>query len=568
MAKLESYDLTLSFPMESGFPFVYTMKVPALLKASGSVKAEDGPKNVRGSVDLRLVYSMQVQARLGFVTPFEHQHYMAGVNKNLQVHVPIRVEVKYDTSENQLTLKIQPIEQNEKNKIVHYSVVPFASQHNILNLLPVMKDEQTHKLKKRELWTRQSNIGGPTRGMNFKIDTATVTPFKDTEGWGWDPVGMTAFPFADEEIQETKTELTMIPNPSSDQSVILTASVETLEDDTTKYDENRSNSSPKGKAPKIKSKKINDPERRNELLKEAAKGIAAANAVAVDLGLELPGQEPFQWVMTAAFANSDVDEKSRGLIFWKYDDGRSHDSMESCVGVEGKGPRTSGIPGSDKYTSPSRSFDADVRFGLTCEGDYSYNLKVHGKQEQTDEYKKVLQELPVMSECMKEIKRGEKSMPACLVATAKAATMDKSRVIIKIDPEIGGDRVIARDLESLTSIIPKLRSGYQGDESIEKDTVKISMDLVQPDNKGLFLIEMANLRLEAADLDVDRIPALAVLATNANPDLSLNDRLNMNADSDSAQEREYIKPSTLSIDLLSKFFRIFIQTFYRVQICV
>lgn len=542
MAKIENYDMTLSFPMESGFPFVYTMKVPVMLKLSGIIKVEEPSHSVKASMDLRVVLSMQIQARLGFVTPFDHQHYVAGVNKNLQAYVPIRAEVNYDKYEKRVTTKLQPIEQNEKIRIAHYSLVPFTSRHSVLDMSPIMKNTETRKLMNANMWRRTSRV------RNFKLEMEADSSPKvsgSMDRSNWDPIARFLFALADDNTEYAKTDVYLEPNESGEQSVILDGSLRLILNDTTMYDESGSKASPKATAPTIRSKKMHDPQRTNELMEEVAKGVSEADTYAVDLGIEIPGKEPSQILVTAAYANSLIDERSRGLAYWRLIDPPWQMEFESCVGLESVSPRMFTIRSQDRifFKDPDkfRSFDVDLRLGVTCES--GYNIRIHGDQEQTEQTRKAVRDLPVLSECVRDVRRGGKSSSACRAAGDKIYTMDKSRMTLEFYPKIDDFQdEISRYFWIINIAVPRIKSSASRKTadagSIGDNALKLSMDVDILHNVANLTCESIEHRLSAEGFTVPFGPVIM----NLHPDLSdANERLIMNLTDPDSLHSEFVE---------------------------
>lgn len=92
-------------------------------------------------------------SRYGFTTPFDHTAYIAGIDKNFQLSVP-RVHVKVDTNfeNNRLQINVQPLSTDGDKNIVHYSVWPYTTPHQLFSFRPV---ENKNKLPKN---SQQLNV--------------------------------------------------------------------------------------------------------------------------------------------------------------------------------------------------------------------------------------------------------------------------------------------------------------------------------------------------------------------------------------------------------------------------
>ena len=150
--KLTSYEVTLSFPTETGLPFVYTFKVPMLYKISGNRQLNiDGDMNVNAKAELRPVYSKKIQGRIGFVAPFVHQHYIAGIDVNFQTYTPVGLAVDINRAKKNMQLKVWPLKEAGEARMFHYSVIPYTSSHNILSRRPLSSEKNTHMVHTDEV---------------------------------------------------------------------------------------------------------------------------------------------------------------------------------------------------------------------------------------------------------------------------------------------------------------------------------------------------------------------------------------------------------------------------------
>lgn len=169
------FDLAFSIPTESGFPFVYTFEVPTVGKIEAESHVTDEKKSEKfglpssANIDimLKLVYSVNLQGRIGFVTPFESKHYVAGYDKQQLFYLPVHSLVKYDLEKNRYGVQIQPLAKGEKYKLFQMKNVPFTTQLNLLALMPVSKHASTKIVKENDITSVKFD---PGLGITWESD--------------------------------------------------------------------------------------------------------------------------------------------------------------------------------------------------------------------------------------------------------------------------------------------------------------------------------------------------------------------------------------------------------------
>lgn len=133
--------VTISFPLSTGFPFVFTYRKPTLVQIGGEVRAQTNPSMVHGNDDeivlpksvnitseIEMVYSTLVMGKVGFITPFNHQRYTAGYAKKAHVYLPLRILADVDLRNNQLVTEIQPLKIKQNPTVWHLSNWPFTGK--------------------------------------------------------------------------------------------------------------------------------------------------------------------------------------------------------------------------------------------------------------------------------------------------------------------------------------------------------------------------------------------------------------------------------------------------------
>ena len=86
---------------------------------------------------------------MGIITPFNHQRYMAGLDRNIHLNLPIRAQIDIDTENNKVWAELRPLDTKQHQKLSEYSVVAYTTQHDILDLSPPAQDEDSQLIHVR-----------------------------------------------------------------------------------------------------------------------------------------------------------------------------------------------------------------------------------------------------------------------------------------------------------------------------------------------------------------------------------------------------------------------------------
>lgn len=86
---------------------------------------------------------------MGIITPFNHHRYMAGLDKNLHVNIPIRAKIDIDTENNKVWAELKPLDAKHYQKLAEYSTVAYTTTHDILDLSPPAQEEYAQKIHVR-----------------------------------------------------------------------------------------------------------------------------------------------------------------------------------------------------------------------------------------------------------------------------------------------------------------------------------------------------------------------------------------------------------------------------------
>nr|CAD7257447.1 unnamed protein product [Timema shepardi] len=326
--------VTVGFPNVMGLPFLFTFNTPTLLQiggearirthpdlAQGSANSIPVPSVVNASAEVHFVYSTKIEGQIGFVTPFDHRQYVAAVDKNTQLNLPISASVDVDMENSKIQATFSPINSDRDYQIFHCSSKPYTTKHDIINLKPYNQDSDYHKIHVlKEPRQQQAIFGENSTGMAFRLNYKSEKEFNSTswiveEAKKKDPLVLLYFPWADDTIQYTNVSLTYDARRSSTKAVKFTVAFANETSSSRHSEESKRDrinpAEPSSHSPDSET-------RRQEFLDRVAEDIKSSSAMVVDVSAEFQGHEKAYFIATAAVASSPVDEKARALFFFSH----------------------------------------------------------------------------------------------------------------------------------------------------------------------------------------------------------------------------------------------------------
>ena len=419
MNKLMSHEVTVSFPTETGLPFVYTFKEPVLYKISGNSQLQfDRDMNVNAKADVRLLYAKKIQGRVGFVSPFDHQHFIAGIDMNFQAFAPVRLALDINRAKSNVQLKVWPLKGAEKAKLIHHSVIPYTSSHNILNMRPLLTEKNTQQVDNDEVQNQSTML--PKEDIpTFKLDIESNDNLWNlNSGNAWMNF---ISPWSLDNDKYHKADLFL--NLEQEQKEPITFSVSYDSMIAEPGSENSQEWTPTAKAVALSNNNVNNEERMNQFMKEAIKGIKSAESNVVELQLQVPGEYQGRSALTFAWSSSNVENKGRLLAHWFLQMPKEDIKLEMCAASQA----ASNLNPILRYDQVSQSkprieFDIDVRYGKSCSDSDQINIK--GQAVQSDSMKEKIRGSKLVKACLEQMKQGNKILQRCQNAAALAATTD------------------------------------------------------------------------------------------------------------------------------------------------
>ncbi|KAL0267736.1 UNVERIFIED_CONTAM: hypothetical protein PYX00_009919 [Menopon gallinae] len=428
-----SHSIQIGFPTATGLPFVYTLENPRLLYGKGKIQLRtDNQKSTGsksqlaemvkfgGAINVHGVYTSRMQSKIGFVTPFEHQYYLAGIQEEHQINIPVRMEVDVNLNENQVKLQVQPLEKSGNLNIFEYNTQQYTSVMNIPEFKPVVEGSNTKKINLRQPYKYQRTIGDK-EGLGVHVEIETQKRHLNLE---WKTLAMIlsrhdiispfVFPTAGEHMENT--HITVSLNKDAAKSFVLNFGVHVTRN---------TKSGQKVVGPAKQSPAM------QHIVGEIQKGIPAPQAVVVGLDLEVTGQKNIQYSTAIGYGHSPVAEEKKFMVQYQKTGGQW--PYELCFDLNTKMPF---VPETDLIKAvqnqPQGQVSGVLRFGEQgCQS--GAHITLAGKFERTKERVEYLKKLPQVQTCRDEMKNDNKLLSGCTNATFNANLLDRYIFTVKYD---------------------------------------------------------------------------------------------------------------------------------------
>ncbi|KAK1126495.1 hypothetical protein K0M31_005130 [Melipona bicolor] len=433
--RLESYDVALSLPTETGLPFVHTFKIPVLHKLTGNVQAElKAGRSIAAKNSLRVVHAKKIQGRIGFVTPFDHQQFMTGVDLNLQLFAPLKFSVNLNTPKRNMEMKLWLMKGEEKARVLHYSVVPFTAIHDVLSLRPLLTEKTTQIIRPENLRSITLPVSDPDSKIKVNMEAATNDVLFDLKNLDMDKwINMILNPWSMDNDNFRNVDMFVNLKREQPDPIVLSLSTERLE-----LSSNNDDALWTSKASAIdpSNKESRSEARKKQLLMEAAKGIKSAVSSVLDMHLHIPDE--LKTTLTIATANSNVEKTGRTLLYLRNSidkNGKTPSTVEVCAAAQAK-VTPSDIPFINQaiQTKPKVDLDMDLRVGSTCsEGE---QITINGKAIQTKTLSDMVKKSALMKECQRQMVQGNNMLSACQKAAAFSMVFDALDLSVNFQSDV------------------------------------------------------------------------------------------------------------------------------------
>lgn len=435
-------EIAISFPTEMAMPFIYTLDIPTVIHISGHVKASAEPKvsngdkiqcpdTVKAQSEVQAILSSKLETQLGFFTPFDHQQYSSGYDKNLHINIPIKTTIEINAQNKEAHIQIQPAKPEQNTRVFEYKTYPYTAKYDILSLQPIAFRPNTQVIdtKPKVGFERVfgKEVGFAVRvkyqGEKYAMDAQWLAEQLENN----DLITALMAPRYAETVQPSQMSLEYLADQSQNPKVHIYMGYDSIEN--------------KGAAEQeIDPKKLEElPEqpseylaRRKQMVQMVSNSVKGSHTVRVgEVVVQLEGKQKVQYYATSAVAKSNVHPKSLYVLYLKKS-GEQEKPYKFALIAKTHMPNTNGLDFTDALQfDPATTTKARVYFGESLQSGSKVNI--HADLRKSDERKMYLQNLPEAHQCQKEQQEGNHQLPACANLTASANLLDRVSVHIEYE---------------------------------------------------------------------------------------------------------------------------------------
>ncbi|KAF5287239.1 hypothetical protein FQR65_LT12283 [Abscondita terminalis] len=433
-------DMTMSVPTVTGMPAIYTSDNPSLmhLDGEGSVVAQpkissEGvlhtPENLKANGEINVYILKKRQGQLGFVTPFDNHHYLAGYERNFQFQVSLNADVVGNIQGGRYSFDIKPVELQKNQQLLHFNALPYIAVRDISNFEPIISGKDTYIIKEDHPFAYKSIIGEDETGIALQIQFENDNQLN----WAWvyrqiknhSPLSLLMSPWYDDSVYYSTLNVAFDAKHSSNDRFQVQIGYK---------QSNRYENCPKASGVDIKDlyKTATESQSRlNQFYQKVCSGISSSSVRVYDGQVKFEGQQEISYFATAGVANSNTDENSHFLFYVRKQPSNQHKTRPYSVALHAKAriPKTNGI---DPLFALQADYNANVQgqlvFGESEQSSSEINMQA--TLEKSKKAKENLKNTLLVDRCKKEIELGDYQLSACNEVMMKAKSVD--HVLVKI----------------------------------------------------------------------------------------------------------------------------------------
>ncbi|KAF6215813.1 hypothetical protein GE061_000148 [Apolygus lucorum] len=487
--------LKIAFPTAMGLPFSYSFNVPTVVafrgQAHGKVHPDptrhEGqipfPKTLNVSADLNMMYSALSESKMGFVTPFNQKEYLAGLKRQVQLHLPLKLDADLDLENAKLWWDVQPLDPKASSKLFEFSTVPYTAIQNILDILnPSINTEIVNVRKTRKVHT---TIGEDSMGMAFdlKMDTqqkmlSWSNVYEAVRQHNFMTIMM--YPMAEEAINYNNFSLTY--NGPKSQTTAVRGVVKYVawdsESDTRQRPANQSSLKDFDVA-------FDSHEREIQMLKKASEGIQNATSRVLDLSVAFKGPH-YETVVSAsaALGSSRVQNRSQIIAFSSFGDKATAYKILAELSATSPLLHVINYP---KTLQEDSKIDLEGKLNFGRKNNMA-EIQLDMNMMKTEERRQAFESKPLTAVCKRQMRKDQLVQPACRNVTGRSGHMDAYEANIDYKNVPGG-------LRNASYILYTIARYYVTDYMSEQ--------LAQQESSGSSGHIRANLRLSSSSKTVN-----------------------------------------------------------------
>lgn len=420
--QINNFERTVSISTETGLPFIYSMETPTVIKLLAEIK-EDPTANQKNGV-FKVLFASKIQKRFGFVAPFEHQNYITGIDFNKMLQLPLEYEVSFDSRQQNLALKIRPsssqTQMDSQVPLMHYSVIPFTTQQDILDLQPVFFDRNTHQVlnsKKHSTMLQKdlfsvkvecdNDFMNEELGKKSSRDSSNVAKLQEWNNCQYKKVDVL---MNVEQLKWSDIRINIAYESSHVGEDDKQSQYEQEEVNTLQFD--------------IEDWKPNSKDRRHQIMKALGTGLRSGKVHVVDVNYDVPILHETH-VLTVGVVKSNVDSKTRSYVYWNAQSLNSEErTREFCYGQQRHFSPETPLDFEYALKHPRRdTIWGDLKYGVSCKE--GHRIGIVANTTRSEELTELLEKSKIAKECREEIRKGHKTALVCQKAISIAQREDQ-----------------------------------------------------------------------------------------------------------------------------------------------
>nr|WLD26188.1 vitellogenin [Ophraella communa] len=427
-------ELVIALPTVTGYQMMYTFDYPILLKTHGQVSATaqpqissndqiQKPNQIQIQSQLRFTVSGKTQGRLTIIAPSEHQQYISGYDKHWEVNIPdIESNINIDLNQQQVTAEVELKSDNTVN-VLHYRTWPYTAKSDIWEFEPLSAQKNTKVIKPQNMQGFKYVVDKQYVGSAFEIEVNHERQYINMDiirrVWSNNGIleGLSEL-WKDGYIQNSQFAVRYLPKESLPAKMILKSS----------YDQKYYQKPQPQGSPFQFDEKMEQNERQTQIMADVVAGISNARVESLDTVVQFVAEKNIQYVLTGAYAKSNVDPTSRVRVCFKRTSENSEikDYVAHFVSKSNI-KNTNGL--NLKYTldhEPKIDTGVELTFGYT--GQTKSKITAQLKHLRSEERKKFLTSSPLYKQCQQQIQEGNEQSYTCTNMTIKANLLDHMEV--------------------------------------------------------------------------------------------------------------------------------------------
>ncbi|RZC42857.1 vitellogenin [Asbolus verrucosus] len=438
-------ETAIAFPTALGLPFIYTYDRPTFVRFETDVKANANPPVSTGSAlrqpdtveadfEIRAYVSGRVQSQFGIFTPFDSQRYSAGYDKNFQMIVPLAGKVRLEVKNNLVQYELRNANDNQNVNVLHYSTWPYTAKNDIYDPEPerkIIRKQHPHVIN-QVLGKESTGIAVNLQLISDKrIDFASI--YENFRRY--DFVSAILSPAVNEDIQYVVLNVVADAQQSTTENLIVRLNYIERYQPASNRGRNKNYESEENE----RSDEFSDDQmkRDKEFERICGSDIHSVHIRVADATAEFKGQKHIKYTSTAAVCKSNVDPRSRVLLYFKKDDKQAH-PLRFYLHAHAHSPNTNGL-NLDYAMEMNTTSIAHVQAFLSGYGPKQSKITAQVEFSKSEERKQYLKEQPKYQECQRQMQEGNYQLPICAEMTARANLLDQFSIKVvghDVDPRI------------------------------------------------------------------------------------------------------------------------------------